>query len=148
MSLFKLCYEYFVGSKVSFLKPYQGNEQEALYQQASMFWDKLDSLAVLYVFAFLLIGIAMACSYYGPFNNKPGRHYLPKYWWRFFVGCAIVCFAVTLGIAMGFVGTKFSGTFLIEFKLALLNAAYSLIVYCLTSIAWCKSNKTNAYKIF
>lgn len=146
--MFKLCYEYFVGSKVSFLKPYQGDGQEALYQQASMFWDKLDSLAVLYVFAFLLIGIAMAYSYYGPFNNQPGRHYKPQYWWCFFIVCAVLCFAVTLGVAIGFAGTKFSGTFLVEFKLALLNAAYSLVVYWLSSIAWCKSGKTNAYKLF
>lgn len=147
MSLLKL-YEYFIGSKVSFLKPYQGDGQEALYQQASMFWDKLDSLAVLYVFAFLLIGIAMACSYYGPFNNRPGRHYKPKYWWLFFIACAVLCLTVTLGTAMILVGTKFSGTFLIEFKLALLNAAYSLVVYWVTSVFWCKSDKTNAYKLF
>lgn len=147
MSLLKL-YEYFIGSKVSFLKPYQGDGQEALYQQASMFWDKLDSMAIVYIFVFLFMGISMACSYYGPFNNRPGRHYLPKYWWCFFIGCAVFCFGVTLGIAMGLVGTKFNGTFLIEFKLALLNAAYSLVVYWITSVFWCKSDKTNAYKLF
>ena len=147
MSFLKL-YEFFIGSKVDFLKPYQGEEQDALYRQASIFWDKLDSCAIVYVLFFVMIGGAMALCYYKPFNNKPGRHYLPKYWLIMSACCAIVCFLFTLGLAVEVAGTNFRGTLWLEFKLAILNAFYSWLIYLVTSVICCKCLKTNAYKLF
>lgn len=78
-------YQFLIGNKASFLQPYTGNGQDDLYIQASLFWDKLDSLSIVFLLLFFLIGVLAAWYYYKPFNEQPNRHYLPKYWWMFFI---------------------------------------------------------------
>ena len=78
-------YQFLIGNKASFLQPYTGDGQDDLYIQASLFWDKLDSLSIVFLLLFFLIGVLAAWYYYKPFNEQPNRHYLPKYWWMFFI---------------------------------------------------------------
>lgn len=139
-------YKIFIGGKPSFLRPFEGEGQEALYQQATIFWNQLDSIAFWLPFVVAIVGGGLAYYYYGPFNNKPGRHYLPKYWWGTMVVCAVVSFLLSLLIPMGLVGTSFKGSLGLECKLAFGNMIYSILFYLIISFIWCRWGKTNAYR--
>lgn len=146
MHLLKL-YQPLIGNKASFLQPYSGEGQDALYNQASMFWDKLDAASVFFVLIFLVVGIGMAAYYYVPFNNQPNRHYLPKYWWMFFVASAVVSLVLTSLVATLAASSSLSGTWTIFLRIALANALLAIFVYWLISVFWVKWGKTNAYRM-
>lgn len=141
-------YQLLIGNKASFLQPYTGDGQEVLYSQASLFWDKLDGLSIVFILLFFLIGVLAAWFYYKPFNEQPNRHYLPKYWWMFFIASAIVSFLVTFGAALGIAYPRISGTWTIEKRIALQNAFLTLVIYLLASVFICKKCTTNAYRMF
>ena len=141
-------YQLLIGNKASFLHPYTGDGQEDLYSQASLFWDKLDGLSIVFILLFFLIGVLAAWFYYKPFNEQPNRHYLPKYWWMFFIASAIVSFLVTFGAALGIAYPRISGTWTIEMRIALQNAFLTLVIYLLASVFICKKCTTNAYRMF
>lgn len=141
-------YQLLIGNKASFLQPYTGDGQEDLYSQASLFWDKLDGLSIVFILLFFLIGVLAAWFYYKPFNEQPNRHYLPKYWWMFFIASAIVSFLVTFGAALGIAYPRISGTWTIEMRIALQNALLTLVIYLLASVFICKKCTTNAYRMF
>ena len=124
-------YQLLIGNKASFLQPYTGDGQEDLYSQASLFWDKLDGLSIVFILLFFLIGVLAAWFYYKPFNEQPNRHYLPKYWWMFFIASAIVSFLVTFGAALCIAYPRISGTWTIEMRIALQNAFLTLVIYLL-----------------
>lgn len=63
-------YQFLIGNKASFLQPYTGDGQDDLYIQASLFWDKLDSLSIVFLLLFFLIGVLAAWYYYKPFNEQ------------------------------------------------------------------------------
>lgn len=113
-----------------------------------MFWDKLDSLSIVFILLFFLIGVLAAWYYYKPFNEQPNRHYLPKYWWMFFIASAIVSFLVTLGAALGIAYPRIDGTWTIEIRIALQNAVLTLAINWLASVFICKRCATNAYRMF
>lgn len=138
----------FIGSHSAFLKPYSGEGQEALYQQAMLFWNKLDSVSFLFPLICVIVGGIIAWYYYMPFNNTPHRHYKPKYWWIMMAVCAVLCFLLTLGVAVVCAPPKNEGTKVLELKLALNNMLYSVIVYGFVSLVWCnwRRAKTNAYR--
>ena len=139
-------YKLFIGSKPSFLQPFEGEGQEAMYQQATIFWNKLDSVAFWLPFVIAIVGGGLAYYYYVPFNNKPGRHYMPKYWWVTMAVCAVVSFLLSLLIPMGLVGTSFKGSLGLECKLAFGNMICSILFYLIISFIWCRWGKTNAYR--
>ena len=141
-------YQLLIGNKASFLQSYTGEGQEDLYRQAGLFWDKLDSLSIVFLLLFFLIGVLAAWYYYKPFNEQPNRHYLPKYWWMFFIASAIVSFLVTLGAALGIAYPRIDGTWTIEIRIALQNAVLTLAINCLASVFICKRCATNAYRMF
>lgn len=141
-------YQFLIGNKASFLQPYTGDGQDELYRQASLFWDKLDSLSIVFLLLFFLIGVLAAWYYYKPFNEQPNRHYLPKYWWLFFIASAIVSFLVTFGAALCIAYPRISGTWTVEIRIALQNAVLTLAVYWLASVVICKRCATNAYRMF
>lgn len=59
---------------------------------ASLFWSKLDDASIVFFILTIVAAIGVVVYYYIPFNNQPGRHYLPKYWWRFLAVSAILGF--------------------------------------------------------
>ena len=145
MKLLKL-YEWIIGTMSDFARQFQDSEN--LYNQARKFWSNLEASSIIIVGIFIVLGLIMAYTYYKPFNDKPGRHYKPKYWWIFLGITFILSFLVTLGAAYFMVPPKIEGTFILELKLALANAIYSsIIVYILVSWIWCQFNlPTNAYR--
>lgn len=146
MHLLKL-YQPLIGNKASFLQPYSGDGQEALYAQASMFWDKLDAASVFFLVIIILVGVAMAAYYYVPFNNQPNRHYLPKYWWMFFGASAVVSIGLTCLVATLAANSSLSGTWSIILRIALANAIGTIGFYWFVSVLWVKWGKTNAYRM-
>ena len=70
MKLLKI-YSWLAGTMNDFTTPFRGDE--TLYNQATVFWRKLDNGSISFVIAMLVIGIILAYCYYGPFNNLPGR---------------------------------------------------------------------------
>ncbi len=144
MKLLKL-YEWIIGTMSDFAKQFQ--DKETLYNQARKFWSNLEASSIIIVGIFIVLGILMAYTYYKPFNDKPGRHYKPKYWWIFLGITFILSFLITLGAAYFMVPPKIDGSFVLELKIALANAIYSNIVYVLISWIWCQFNlPTNAYR--
>ncbi len=129
-----------------FCRPFQNNE--ALYKQAQSFWNQLESSSIVIVLIFAVLGILMAYTYYQPFNNKPGRHYKPKYW----VISLAVTFVLTLAVTFGFEyfahAPKLKGSMLLEFKIAIANSLYATLLYVVVSWVWCQFKlPTNAYRL-
>ncbi len=147
MKLLKL-YELFTGKMTDFLSQFQNNE--SLYQQARVFWNKLEGISTILLIIFFVVGIALAFFYYKPYNNRPGRHFTPAHWLFFFLITFLAGFAVTYGIEYFMVPPRLNGAWKIEFMIALGNAIYASIVYLIVSIIWCNANAlpTNAYRLF
>lgn len=136
----------FIGSKVSFLKPYDGEGMETMYQQAQIFWNKLDSFSPVFFIICLLVGIFMAYWYYGPYNEQAHRHYLVKHWAKFLGICAVISLVATFAVAYVAAPPRVSGSLSMEILLAIGNAIYSVIVYLIASFVWCNWLNTNAYR--
>jgi len=145
MKLLKL-YSWITGTMADFAKPFSNNK--ALYNQAKVFWNKLENSSLVIVLIFLVLGIAWAAFYYTSYNNNPGRHYTPKHWALMLLVTVVVTFLVTLGFEYLAVKPKINGAFLLEVEIAIANALYAVLVYLLTSIVWCNTLPTNAYKMF
>ncbi|MBQ2886743.1 MAG: hypothetical protein IJE43_23755 [Alphaproteobacteria bacterium] len=145
MKLLKL-YQWITGTMADFTKPFQNND--ALYKQAQAFWKQLDVSSIIFVAIFLLLGIVMASIYYKPFNDKPGRHYKPKYWIYFLLTTFVLTLLVTLGCECAIAQPKLDGSFVLELKIAVANAIYSSFIYIFVSWIWCQFNlPTNAYRL-
>ena len=145
MKLLKL-YSWLTGSMADFAKPF--TENKALYNQARAFWNKLENSSAVIVLIFLVLGIALAAYYYTSYNNSPGRHYTPKHWLFLLLGTILATFLVTLGCEYFAVKPTVQGAFLLEVKIAVVNALYSAAIYFVTSVVWCNFFRTNAYKLF
>lgn len=145
MKLLKL-YSWMAGSMSDFAKPFKENEN--LYKQATAFWNKLENSSTVILLICLVLGIAIAAFYYTSYNNRPGRHYTPKFWALMLV----ITFALTFGATFGFeylsVKPTLQGATMLEIKIALCNSLYAVFVYFLTSVVWCKWLPTNAYRLF
>lgn len=139
-------YEWFAGSMTDFTSQFKNNE--ALYNQARAFWNKLESSSALILIILLVLGIAMAVTYYVPYNKKPGRHYTPKHWAYFLIGTFVLTFLVTWGFEYFAVKPKINGAVWLQCKIALCNAIYATGLYSLVSVIWCNVGPTNAYRLF
>ena len=68
-------YQPLIGTKASFLQSFEG---DAMRTNASLFWSKLDDASIVFFILTIVAAIGVVVYYYIPFNNQPGRHYLPK----------------------------------------------------------------------
>ena len=68
-------YKWIAGSMADFTSQFKNNE--ALYNQARAYWNKLESSSAIILIIMLVLGIALAYTYYVPYNKQPGRHYTP-----------------------------------------------------------------------
>lgn len=138
-------YEWIAGSMSNFTKPFQ--ENEALFNQAKAFWRHLDGSMMVVIAIFIVLGIALAATYYKPYNDLPGRHYRPTHWLVFLVITFILTFAVTWGFEYIAVKPVLQGAAVLEMKVAFGNALYASGIYLATSWVWCSFLPTNAYRI-
>lgn len=129
-------------SKKDYLKPFA--DSESAKKAATKLWADIDKGDLLLLILMAIITISLCYYYYFPFNEKPGRHYHPKW-------CAMYCLvAVILVFLLSFAGCCFIAKnpgfdygFLA--KVSALNMVYSLLLYFILSIFMIKSGKSNAY---
>ena len=136
-------YEWIAGSMSNFTKPFQ--ENEALFNQAKSFWRHLDGSMMVVIAIFVVLGIALAVTYYKPYNEKPGRRYRPTHWLIFLAITFVLTFAVTWGFEYIAAKPVLKGATKLEMKVALGNAS---ALYFVTSVVWCNALPTNAYRLF
>lgn len=139
-------YGWMTGSMSDFTKPFQ--ENEALFNQAKAFWRNLEGWAPMLLLIGLLFGIFFAILYYGPYNNRPHRHYTPWQWALFGLINFIGCLVVTLALEWSLAKPVLDGAGLLESKIAFCNAAYAAIIYLVVSVVWCNTLPTNAFRLF
>ena len=140
-------YEWIAGSKADFTSQFKNNE--ANFNQAKDYWSKLEESSVIVLVIFLVLGIAMAISYYVPYNNCPGRHYKPTHWLYFLGITFVLTFLLTLCYLHFAVSSNLNGVFILHTKLAFGNALYAAGLYFFCSWIWCQFNlPTNACRIF
>lgn len=114
--------------------------------QANRFWDSVDSNVFWLLIIMVVISLLWCRFYYKPYNNKPGRHYIPKHWYSFGGITFVVTFVASLcALCFWFVpNPKFDLKFLLT--VSLINSVYSIIVYIILSYLFCKFSSTNAYR--
>ena len=140
-------YKWIAGSMVDFTSQFKNNE--TLFNQARAYWSKLEASSVIILIIFFVLGIAMAISYYQPYNNRPGRHYKPTHWLYFLGGTFVLTFVLTWCYLHFAVPSSLSGVTMLHLKLALGNALYASGLYFDCSWIWCQFNlPTNACRIF
>ena len=141
LELYKLA----TGLFSDFAKPFRQND--SMFNQAKTFWSQLDSVAWFLFVVAAVIGVCLAALYYTWYNNQPGRHYKPKYWWAFLVVSLASTLVGTLLIELASAKPVLDGAFWIEMKIAFFNMLYSLLPYLLVSFVWCNTPlSTNAYR--
>lgn len=135
----------FFPSKKEYLAKYADNETAK--KVATKLWNSLDSQSWYLLLIMIAITIIVALLYFFPFNNRPGRHYLPKYWCSFGLGALFATFFATIiecHIAVNNVGFDYS----LLFNVAITNALYAFIIYVIISFLIFRSGRSNAYPYF
>lgn len=145
MRLFDFLYKWVTGSKAGFLGQYGDNQE--LIDQASVFWNNMEGLVGWWVLIFVILGVFMAVWYYKPFNEKPGRHYRPRYWFIFLISTCVLTIGITLGLEYIAVRPSIRFATGLEVKIALVNGLYGVMTFIVVSIIWCNFLPTNAYKL-
>jgi len=138
-------YKWIAGSMQDFTSQFRNNE--SLFSQARTYWSQLEASSVILIIIFFVLGIALAIYYYQPFNNRPGRHYKPIYWWLF-LGLTFLLTGLVTWLYLHFSApSNLSGVGILHFKLAIGNAVYATLLYLVCSWLWCQFNfPTNAYR--
>lgn len=145
MKLFDV-YGWAIGPKSEFTKPFRDNEE--LLEKANSFWKEVESYTLCYILTFVIIGIVLALVYYTYYNNKPGRHYHPKYWLMFGCFSLVFSFVATWLCQLLLLGTEIQGAVRLELTISSVNVLYVALLYLVMSVICCNTLSTNAYKIF
>jgi len=132
--------------QADFLNHFKNNE--TLYNQARDIWSKLDACMVWFIIAFAVSALVFAIIYYGPYNNKPGRHYMVKHWLIWLIITAAVTFIVTLVMGLIMVKSPLAARTGLILRVSGVNVIYSVGVYFLAAVLVCNAPflKTNAYR--
>lgn len=132
--------------QADFLNHFKNNQ--TLYDQARVLWSKLDACTVWFIIAFVVLALVFAIIYYGPYNNKPGRHYKVKHWFIWMLITAAVTFVVTLVIGLIMVKSPLAARIGLILRISGVNILYSAGVYLIAALLVCNAPflKTNAYR--
>ena len=132
--------------QADFLNHFKNNN--TLYNQARALWSKLDACTVWFIVAFVVIALVFAIIYYGPYNNKPRRHYKVKHWLIWMLITAAVTFVITLVMGLIMVKSPLSARIGLILRVSGINVIYSIGVYFIAALLVCNLPflKTNAYR--
>ena len=132
--------------QADFLNHFKHND--AMYNQARALWSKLDQTTVWFLVTFIVLALVFAFVYYGPYNNKPHRHYKVKHWLIWLLITAVVTFIVSLVIGMVMVQSPLAARIGIILRISGVNALYSVGLYFIVALLVCNMPflKTNAYR--
>ena len=133
-------------TQADFLNHFKNNN--TLYNQARVLWSKLDACTVWFIITFIVIALLFAIIYYGPYNNKPGRHYKVKHWFLWMIISAAVTFIVTLVIGLILVKSPLAARIGMILRISGINILYSIGVFFIVALLVCNVSflKTNAYR--
>jgi len=106
----------------------------------------LEQWSILIVIV-ILLGVLLAIWYYKPYNEQPGRHYKPKYWFIFLGITFFLVLITTFLLEYIVVEPRLPGALSVEIRIALGNAIYATLLYFITSFVWCNWLPTNAYRL-
>ena len=140
------CYKPIIGSMSDFTRPFQENEQ--LFKQAKMFWNKLDGLVWIPLIVSIFFALLFLYWYYVPYNNKPGRHYKLPHWGKFLGITFIVSLLVSIMCLFLMAPSSLQGADVLELKIAFTNALAASFLYFIGSLIWCNFLPTNACRSF
>lgn len=132
--------------QADFLNHFKNND--TLYDQARALWSKLDACTVWFIAAFVVIALVFAIIYYGPYNNKPRRHYKVEYWLIWMLITAAVTFVITLVMGLIMVKSPLSARIGLILRVSGINILYSIGVYFIAALLVCNMPflRTNAYR--
>ena len=132
--------------QADFLNHFKNND--SLYNQARALWSKLDSCTVWFIVAFVVIALVFAIIYYGPYNNKPRRHYKVKHWLIWMGITTLVTFVVTLVIGLIMVKSPLAARYGLILRVSGVNVLYGIGIYFIAALLVCNMPflKTNAYR--
>lgn len=125
---------------------YRDNEQ--LYNMARSLWAGLDSAAIYFIAFFIVTGVLIACFYYFGYNRLPGRKYKIRHWLVWFFLTAVVTSILTFFVGKIIVSSNLQEKVGFLVRISMINGAYSLVTYFLTSFIVCNTPvpPTNAYR--
>ncbi len=132
--------------QADFLNHFKNND--AMYNQARSLWSKFDQTTVWFLVAFVVVAFVFAFVYYGPYNNKPHRHYKVKHWLIWLLITAVATFVVSLIIGMVMVQSPLAARIGLILRVSGVNALYSVGLYFVIALLVCNMPflKTNAYR--
>ena len=141
----KLLDTYFI-SLSDICQPFANNE--VLYNQARIFYQQLDNLSFLFLVIAILLSVFSAWFYFGPYNNKAGRHYRISHWVIFLLIAFVSVFLVTWALQEFSISISIRGVWIYELQIALINACYATIIYLAATFVVHNWLPTNAYRFF
>lgn len=137
----------YLGQDSRALRDYQDDEQ--IYIAVNQFFNTIDGTSVWLLIISLTLPIAICLLYHLWFNNKPGRHYRPRFQLLFFAIAAVATFVMSLIIERLIVLVpdveSNLGVFLLLVSLGAM--CFGMFVYVVTAILVGLTGKTNAYPL-
>lgn len=129
-----------------FLEPFKNND--AMYNQARLLWSKLDQTTIWFLIVFIVLAFIFSFVYYGPYNNKPHRHYKVRYWVMWMVIAFASSLIVSLVVGLITIQSPLDAKVGLFCRIGLVNAIYSTVLYFVISVLVCNLPfvKTNAYR--
>lgn len=111
---------------------------------ATKLWNAIDGDGWVPFLLMVLLTALIAWVYYFPVNNKPGRHYHPKWWGIFGVVTLAAVFAMTI-VCCFFLAKSPGFDYGLILKASGVNTLYAAVVYLLFSVIINRTGKSNAY---
>ena len=132
--------------QADFLNHFKNND--TLSNQARALWSKLDACTGWFIVAFVVIALVFTIIYYGPYNNKPHRHYKVKHWLIWMGITTLVTFVVTLVIGLIMVKSPLAARYGLILRVSGVNVLYGIGIYFIAALLVCNMPflKTNAYR--
>lgn len=129
-----------------FLEPFKNND--AMYNQARLLWSKLDQTTIWFLIVFIVLAFILSFVYYGPYNNKPHRHYRVKCWLMWMMITVASSFVVSFVVGLIMIQSPLDARASLFCRISFVNAVYSAILYFIISALVCNLPfvKTNAYR--
>ena len=139
-------YGWVLPKQAEFLNHYKNNEEN--YKKARDLWSNLDSCTLWFIVAFVVIALVFAFIYYGPYNNKPHRHYKLKHWLIWMLITAAVTFVITYVMGDFMVDSPLTARRGLILRVSCANVLFSVGVYFIVALLVCNVPflKTNAYR--
>lgn len=128
--------------KKDYLAPYV--EDESAKKAATKLWSTIVSGDLVLWGLMFLITVSVCYYYFFPFNEKPGRHYHPKWWGLFYIVVLLLVFLSTF-IGCWCIAKNPGFDIGLLLKVSAINMFYAAILYFVISIGFIKTGKSNAY---